>query len=118
MDFAHYRRALKLTLSSLGVEDDASHHASLTHKFESDKDRHEAWACESLLFAIDELTGGKDSLNYGAENLVLAMRGLLQAREYRGRRGGFLGVCESDAISLVQQEIEKAMRLMTHPNGR
>lgn len=70
----------------------------LTHTFDSDRERFEAWAVESMLFSARQLRIG---------DRVAAMRGLFQAFEYRGRLGGFMpGPHLSDALAELKSQLE------------
>jgi hypothetical protein len=55
------------------------------------------WCAHSIVRAFRDLNDG---------NTMFAFRGLLQAREYRGRCGGFNTAPVADALSSLQNEIE------------
>jgi hypothetical protein len=68
------------------------------HTFSDDKARWHAWTLETLIWTCARLIAGENKE---------ALRGYAQAREYRGRNGGFWpsGIC-ADAASEIQNEIE------------
>jgi len=69
-----------------------------TFSFETDKERLHAWILETLIWTCARLDGGE---------YREALRGYGQAKEYRGRNGGFWpsGVC-SDAAIDIQNHLE------------
>lgn len=61
-----------------------------TKAYDSERDRWDAWAASQIHWAAKELLHA-DSTLYGVHQAMkYAFRGLMLAREYQGRRGGFL----------------------------
>lgn len=70
-------------------------------EYETPGDKYEAWIHETLLWSIARVEAGE---------VKEAFRGLLQAREYRGAKGGFWpNPMVSDCAIELQNEIERVL---------
>ncbi len=92
----HYVRMCYRILESTGATADTV----LSHQFATDKARFEAWTAESILYALQ------------AKTQVARLRGLLQAKEYVGRLGGWCpgGGTLSDAMTWIQHQVEDELK--------
>ena len=97
--YDNYRRGLARIVESHGATlDDV-----LTPNYASDKDRFIAWMAESLAAGFRQLEEFDEP--------HVAMRCLCQAKEYKGRLGGFVGYAiVDDAMCVLQCELERALR--------
>lgn len=85
------------------------------HTFESDADKWAAWAADSMRFVALQLLRAdglaKEGMRHQAASEALcALRGLLQASEYRGRRGGYLPCGLADYRIDLQNMMEGILR--------
>jgi hypothetical protein len=105
MNVANHERLMLRTLCAFGMpEGELRPDAWVLSKELTDqgeKAKYQAWTCESLLYAMREIGLG-DRCNW---RVVVRCYG--QAREYKGRTGGFVVNCHvNDALADLQRAIE------------
>ncbi len=96
-DIAYWIRACDHTIRACGYDGDLDSAGITCHKYDTDSDKWLAWAAHALWRAYKDIEAGDD---------LLAFRGLLLAKEYKGSRGGFLNAPMTDAILDLRNHCE------------
>lgn len=101
-DIARYMRACEYWARSCGYEGALDDIAVTFHEY-APRDKWSVWAASALWRAFKDLSDPR-------EGALLAFRGLLLAKEYRGSNGGFLPAHLSDALMALRNHLETYFR--------
>lgn len=94
-------RSCEYTIRTCGYEGDLDGPGVTLYKYDDDQTKWLAWAAHALWRAFRDIEAGDD---------LLAFRGLLLAKEYKGHRGGFLNSPMSDALGTLRNYCEALIK--------